>query len=93
MVARVSKFDVYEVPVGFALIACASRSGPNPDTGPLRLPRAAMPCAVDPLRGLSNKRMPSLKLDRCNDDCASPFGDSGPRVLHRHPEPADFGSD
>jgi hypothetical protein len=40
MVARVGKFDVYEVPLGFALIAAASRSGPNPDTDPSRSPRS-----------------------------------------------------
>jgi len=68
VVVRVSKFDVYEVPVRFALIAGPSRSGPNPDTDPLRSPRAAMPVRSTRFAAYRTNACPSLKLDRCNDE-------------------------
>jgi hypothetical protein len=63
VVVRVSKFYVYEVQVRFALIA-----GPNPDTDPLRSPRAAMPVRSTRFAAYRTNACPSLKLDRCNDD-------------------------
>jgi len=94
VVVRVSKFDVYEVPVRFALIAGPSRSGPNPDTDPLRSPRAAMPVRSTRFAAYRTNACPSLKLDRCNDDG---LGQSDRRIwtgsIARCPEPADFRGD
>jgi len=61
MVARVGNFDVDEVP-GFAFIAAASCSGPNPGTDPPRSPRSR--CHMRSIRlaaALSNKR---IRVDR-----------------------------
>jgi hypothetical protein len=58
MVRGVGKLDVYAVPLGFALIAAASRSDPHPDTDPSRSPRSR--CHVRSIRlfaALSNKRI------------------------------------
>jgi hypothetical protein len=41
MVTRVGKLDVDAVPLGFALIAGATRSDPNPDTDPPKSPRSS----------------------------------------------------